>query len=318
MDDRPRGRIALVLVTVLVSITAACASTPAGVAPALPTARLSASVLARIAKDAPCRLTDQNRHLADAHDVTRFPTVTVVRCVTTFRTYPRDGEWQLLVRQIVATRLRPLVTALEQPDQHTAAKIACPAIGYAPLPILLADGHGHYLHPRAPTTDCAAPQPAVVKALADATWRTVETVKVKRTRSAASVGSRCEMQWKNEARVYGGALANSAGGAVLARRPDAALHICLYGQATDPYVGTFRRSVTLTGAPAQQLRASLAGAGPTGDCGAQHEFAVISANGAGWVNVELGGCWRVVRASDEPITFGTANPTVVRRLLKLG
>ena len=81
---------------------------------------------------------------------------------------------------------------------------------------------------------------------------------------------------------------------------------------TDPDVGAFQRGFTLSAADSAQLAGALTGAGPTGSCLPQREFAVINIAGS-LANIELGGCWRVARPLGG---IGSADATVVAGLLR--
>ncbi len=280
----------------------------------LPPAETDTAVLDRIAAAAPCARVQGDTAPAR---VAAFPTVAVVSCESGFRIYPGEGEWQTLVRRVTGSGLGALVTALTRPDERRrSGEYACPAIAYGPLQILLADGQGHYLHPRAPVTYCDAPQPAVFLAIRQLPLRTVSVTRVVQERSAASVSSGCDMQWKNELALAGTAGPHPGpGGPVFVQRPTSRLYACLYRTAPgDAEAGLFVRGVPLSAARSLTLRAALTGAGPRGTSAAQSAFAVVRADGQ-WVNVELGGCWRVLRDDRNPASLGTADAAVVSQLL---
>jgi hypothetical protein len=94
------------------------------------------------------------------------------------------------------------------------------------------------------------------------------------------------------------------------------LKVCIYRRAGDPLAGNLVRSVTLKGTNATALRSALGGVGPTGSCQAQPDYAVVFA-GHQYVNVELGGCWRVRRDDGGHTTLGTADPQQLTALLHL-
>jgi hypothetical protein len=287
----------------------------AGSAPA--TVALDAATLDDIAKSAPCDRVTSASHLAGADTVAAFPAVAVVDCRTEVKSYPGEGEWAVLVREVTADGLLPLMSALTQPDEEgPAGETACAAVGYGPLTILLADRAGTYLHPRAPQTSCGAPRPAVLSAISGLTWHIVSTTRIDQLRTEPSITNGCEMGWKNETAIYAANAHDSRGGPVFTADADTPLHVCLYRVADDPQAGEFERGITLDGSDSRRLRDALTGPSPAAGCAAQDSFAVIR-DGGQWVNVELGGCWRLIRENDNPVTYGTADAEEVKKLLGL-
>jgi hypothetical protein len=321
---RSSATLGAVLVTLAVVAAAQYAAGSHGRGPAThgsaarPGPRLSVTRVELLVRNAPCPVAFRDRHVATTRAVRDFAASVVIRCVDSRRTYPAAGEWQVLTRQLSVSSVAPVLSALSRPDQSSSGSQICSAVGHGPLNILLADAHGRYLHPRAPTTDCGAPQPAVQRALAAIKWRTVSVSKVQQTRSVASIASGCDMQWKNEPAIPSkSGVRPGSGGAVFTRSPPLPLRICLYGRATDPFVGRLRRSVVVGGASVQRLRGALARPGPSGSCNSQPNFAVIRTGHDQWVNLELGGCWRVVRDDRNPLRVGSADGAVVRSVLHL-
>ncbi len=272
--------------------------------------------LDRLARDAPCAQVQEGQHPAGRSEIARFDARAVVNCRTSERTYPGAGQWQVLTRQVAVHGLARLLDALTRPDVVTPGGEMCAAIGYGPLTILLAGPAGQYLHPRAPATTCGAPQPATLRAIAALAWRTVSVTKLRLITSPAALASGCEMQWKNEIAMEGGSVSRLASGAVNLGAPTDPLVACIYGSAhpaSDP--GTFQRAVQVDGPRAKELRAALSLPGKAGSCPSQTTFAVLRLQGGPWVNVELGGCWRVMRNDENPVALGRAQPATVRRLL---
>ena len=273
--------------------------------------------LTDVAGKAPCASLVRDPQPAGRDAVRRFRTAAVVNCRTVERTFPGQGQWQVLVRQVAVRDLAPLLRALVRPDEQSPTAGACPAIGYLPLTILLADGNGHYLHPRAPLTPCGAPQPQTLRAVAHLQWRTVSTVKVRQLVTPAALASGCAMGWKNELVLLGPTLPRSAGGPVELGGVNDPLTACLYRRAGEPDVGTFQRALRLTGTRATELRAALSHGAPTGTCAPQPDFVVVRSTGGAWVNVELGGCWRVLRNDQHPNGYGGGDAAAISRLLAL-
>lgn len=246
--------------------------------------------------------------------VRNFDAVAVVRCQWTSRRYPGDGEWALLVRQVGTRGLPGLIKALTQPSQRQTNG-PCAAIAYVLPPLYLVDAAGKYLHPAPPTDGCGAPLPGFAHAIAAMTWRTVSTTKLNQVQSQQSIDTGCAQQWKNEAEMYARFPMRPDPGhqPVLAHVPDTALHVCIYRTGSDPEIGNLERGTTLSRQQSEQLRTALAGPGRRGDCASQRAFAVVDNS----INVELGGCWRVVRNDVNPVTIGTADPALVKQLLDL-
>ncbi len=291
---------------------------PGSTAPQSRSAPLDTAASDRLALNAPCDRVTGREEPAGLAQIATFDTVAVVECRFDNKAYPGEGEWSVLIRRVADAGLADLLTALQRPDDdpNPPQGGGCALVGYGPLRILLADGQRRYLHPRAPTTTCGVPQQQVQSVIDGLDWRTVSVTRIEQTRSQASIDAGCEMAWKNEnAMGMGGHL--GSGGPVFVQHPDADLKVCLYKRAGDPDVGEFDRSVVLSGTEGQQLREALAGPGPAGECAAQTGFAVIFAGGP-YVNVELGGCWRVVRGDLDSSSTGSAQPDVVKRLLGLG
>lgn len=272
----------------------------------------------QLAKAAPCQLVNRDQHPATRAQVASFRPVAAVLCTAGLRRYPGDGEWTVQIRRVATDGLSDAAAALTRPDQHSSSPDqACASIGYGPLMILLADHAGRYLHPRAPVDACGAPQPEVENALNRLRWRTVSVVRLARSRTQASLDSRCEMEWKNELSNEGDVRTSPPLGEVFAHAANAPIRVCIYRTGTDILGGRFQRGLTLSGAKAQQLRSALSGAAPIGACQAQHDFATVWA-GRSRVNVEFGGCWRVLRVDGASTAIGTADADVLRKLFGLG
>lgn len=302
-------------------------STPSGTA----TSTVSAPGLDQVVRKAPCGLatfpppgTRTRTENAGAAAVARFRAIAVVNCRDGSRTYPGDGLWEVLTRQANTADLAAVTTALTRPDESPVpGENGCAAIGYGPLPVLLVDAAGKYLHPRAPQTACGAPLPVVTRTLAAVRWRTVTVTRVRQLQSEASLTSGCLPQYKDMIRVetdptMGRGPAADPGSPVLTRLAGSALTACIYRTGgADPIAGTFTRAVKLSVARSSEIRAVLARPGTIGSCARQKEFALIGDTKGRNVAVELGGCWRVLRNDNQPVTLGRADASVLRDLLGL-
>jgi hypothetical protein len=271
--------------------------------------------LDEMARDAPCDNVHTFRDLAGPAQVADFGAVAVINCRQDARIYSGEGEWSVLLRQVATSGVAALVAALERPDEPAAsADTVCALPGYGPLSILLADGVGGYLHPRMPETSCGGPQHEVSDAMDDLEWRTVSVTRLEQVRTPESIASGCSMSWKNLLEMLASSLKPSPGGPVFLDVTDTARKICIYHAGDDLDRGDFTRALTLDGADAQTFDAALSGAAPTGECDPQRDFAMVLSAGH-WLDVELGGCWRVLRVDFSYTEFGGADAATVKRLL---
>jgi hypothetical protein len=269
----------------------------------------------RLAQSAPC--TRLPRDLSGAGAIAGFKTVAVVNCRIAERTFAGQGEWEVLVRQVAISGVPQLLDALVEPNDPATPNTACSGVGYLPPQFVLVDRAGNYLHPRFPTDGCGAPKASYGRAVKQVVWRDVSVQRLRQTRSATSVASGCAQAWKNENSIEDSSgIPSSAGGPVFGSTPAVPLKACIYRRAGDPMAGNLVRSVTLKGPDATSLRSALGGVGPTGSCPAQPDYAVVFA-GHQYVNVELGGCWRVRRDDGGHTTLGTADPQQLAALLRL-
>jgi hypothetical protein len=308
-------KLAAVLAAV-VAVIAACASS--SLPPqAVPTIDPSAAQITELARRAPCHQTQTSDNEASRAEIARYAAVAVVLCdYPETRAYPGEGLWTVRIRRVATRGLGRLLFALKRHDDSPSSG-ACPGVGYGPLSLLLTDGSTHYLHPRMPRDECGGPQRMYSEAEKALVWRTVSVDRVALSRSPASLASGCEMRWKNEIHLLGPSVKTSAGGPVFSRRPRTTRKICIYRTGSDQDIGEFVRSVRLSGSQVNDFDAAVSGPGPTGDCQAQHRFAVVFGPG-NRVNIELGGCWRVLRVDSGAERFGSANAAELERLLGMG
>jgi len=257
----------------------------------------------------------------DQSAIKAFGAVAAVNCHIEDRTYPGDGQWEVLVRQILPTGQLPgLLAALTQPNQTRPSNGGCSLVGYLPLPVLLVNADGKYLHPQFPRDSCGAPRRGASYSDIDKlAWRTVSVTKIVQTETQDALTSGCTMNWKNLFTIEADRAHPDPGSPVLNHTPSATLTACIYKTSTDPEVGNFERAVVLNADQSQKLRTALDGAGPaaTTTCPVQTSFAVINAASGGYVSVELGDCWRVLRDDNNPPTIGLANTSSVKAILHL-
>lgn len=284
------------------------ASLPTG--PASSAVPVTAGELSQLTRRAPCPPA-ANAGRATRAQLRAFHAVAAVRCVEREQTYP-DGEWTVIVREASQSRINALAAGLDKPDApRTSGPCAAVLIGTPPL--VLVDVVGQYLVPTFPRDACGQPEAS----LADLpVWQIMSTQRLRQQRTAAQIANHCQPAWKNEVYLDGQAGAQaSPGGPVFTDPAASVLYVCLYqAPAADLSVGAYVRGLTLSADGARQLRAALSGADAGGSCAPQRQFAVIGTASGPWVNVELGGCWRVQRPDN---AIGTAQPQLVRALLGL-
>lgn len=246
-------------------------------------------------------------HLAE------FRAVAAVRCVQEVR-----GVWVVRARQVGTNGIAGLQAAYQRRSEPAVTGGLC-TLDLATLPgVALVDAASRWLAPAIPHDSCRKPLPEVRDAIGAVRWRDVRVQKLRRIVSQAAQEVGCEQRWKTLAALNpppGSRL--SAGGPVFPVAPARVL-VCHYRTSlADPEVGAFQRSGHLQGLDAGRLLAALAGPGRAGACPAARDFAVLSSadprRPSSPVQVELGGCWRVLRA--DPPGLGRADPTVARPLL---
>jgi len=269
--------------------------------------------LATLTSAAPCTPPDPAR-LAIRDELRSFGAVAALQCFSTEHTYP-DGEWNVKVRKASQTGIDAFVQSLDAPDASMTTGACADILIFTP-PVALIDSEGAYLFPRFPLDGCRQPQAELVDHITD--WQVISTTKVRLDKSRAEIDAGCEHEWKNEILLDSqGGTKSGDGGRVFASTPvDETLHACIYRTETsDPSVGVFDRGVMVTAPDAQRLRDALAGAGPSGDCAPQDEFAVVMTVSKAWLNLELGGCWRVERNDTGHFSLGSADGTTVQAIL---
>lgn len=302
-------------------------STHHGTGPAAPTGSpspTSETALDQYAIEAPCdqfRDPTNSNFGVDQSAIKAFGAVAAVNCAIANRNYPGDGQWEVLIRQVLPPGQLPgLIAALTQPNQTHHSAEACAAVAYLPLPVLLVNADGRYLHPRFPRNSCGQPlRGASYSDIDKLAWRTVSVTKIVQTESQEALASGCSMLWKNLFTIEVDGAHPDPGSPVLNHAPNATLTACIYKTGTDPERGDFVRAVVLDASQSQELRTALDGAGPAANttCAVQTSFAVVNAVNGGYVSVELGGCWRVLRDDNNPPTIGLANSTSVKAILSL-
>ena len=280
-------------------------------ATASPTATLPSGDLLSLTRHVMCRTAGSG---AVSHDeLAAFHAVTAVSCTTDTREVPGQGTWTVDVRRVATAGVPALQAAFERPDEPVTEGLACPAIGFVPLRLVLVDAAGNTLAPGPPLDGCHLPQPAFTGALDQVAWREVSVHKIQQVVTPQAQAAHCSRAFKNMTYLEAHPGEGSSPGGPVLESPPATVRVCIYrASGADLDVGTFRRSLSLSTEQTRRLLAALAGPGPSGSCPAERDFAVLDTGGGRWVTVELGGCFRVAGSGSR---LGTADPTVVTALL---
>lgn len=244
-----------------------------------------------------------------------FVPVAAIRCVTGYQTIPGKGEWLTATLERADKNLGPLATALRRPSGRATPTMICPNIAMVPPQLVLINGAGKMIMPRLPLNGCGLVQQQVLAAISALRWRAVSVRLVSQVRTQPQVASGCAPEYRDPFLVYG-SLRPSPGGTVFGT-PPATLRICVYGSAGAASAPRFLRATTVTGAVESHLIKGLSGAGRAAACSlTSAEFAVVSGPGIPAVDVELGGCLRVLRYETKAgglteMSMGQATPGAV-------
>jgi hypothetical protein len=270
--------------------------------------------LIRLTRHVPCPVRVSRQPLSSS-----FAPVTVVTCNMDQRTINR-AVWEVAVRRVAVGGVPALAAALRLPSRHAPGNVACTANLVLLPPTILVDRSGRFVAPRSPVDECRKPLAAVQRAVAAVTWHVVSVRKVRMVVTPRALAAGCSMEWKNlfwyDAKF---GARRSTGGPMTSRTPRAAT-VCVYRVgAAEPDVGSFTRGFRLDASQIQRLLQAVTGPGPTGACPAVRAFAVVTlgaATNGQWLDVELGGCWRV--EGGFPDRVGSADPAAAAAILGRG
>lgn len=274
------------------------------------------SVDLRLTRNVPC---PGNAPRVGPEELSRVHAVTAVMCTDGGRIFPGQGQWEVFVRKVAVGGVAGSQRYFEQRSQPNLPKNGiCLDYLAVVVPIAFVNAQGSWLVPKTPVDGCNHPlglpkgqKPTHVR------WHVVSVHRIRQLVSAPALAARCDMKWKNETAGQAGPLRQTSGGAVFAEAPKT-VRVCAYRMPPgSTEVGNFVRGFSLDSAKTRRLLAGLTGAGPRGSCSEQRTFAVIIANPGLESNVELGGCFRVVRPYPNH-GLGSANPAVVRAILGVG
>lgn len=293
------GRIAavaavVVAVTVL-AIALALSRGPAGQSPAgagtSPAGAPSTSPpvdLAAVTADISCDWPKESDRVA-LDDLDKFPAVAMFTCAGDDRTY-EDGEWSVNIREATTSGVAAVIAAMHGPAPDTGGSCDLVLIADPAVAFVAADGSS--VVPKYRHDECG--HPIGLAAFRGINWEQLAVVKDTLQQSSEEIAAGCSHQYKNMNYYEGqGDHQVSAGGPVF---PDDGntLHACVYRTNGEIDVGTFVTDVSFTADQSDKLRTALSQPGSNADCKPQQNFALVF-DGERQVDVELGGCHRVLR-----------------------
>lgn len=314
-----------VLGVVLALAATGCASSrsPAGLATALPTAAPRTAA----ALGSPCtaeRATplESPRPNNGPRLPAGFVPVAAYLCFEQQRPYKGDGAWVVLVGQQLVGDLQPLRDALLEPDKPAPPSkqgvvYACAASLVIAPALIVVSSTGQALLPRAPVDYCEDQLPDLWDAIAQLRHVTVQVVKLRQVQTqaeaaatASAVALGCQAAWKDEFSHGHGASVLSPGGPIPSA--PATVSLCRYqATAADPLDALFVAGRRLNADQTKQLLAAVTRPGKPGGCSKPHNGILVAASGArSTVEIELGGCSRVLRETG----VGRVNAAVIDAL----
>ena len=259
----------------------------------------------RLTNHVPC-----GGHRVDRRTLRHFHAVSAVTCVSGMRTYPGQGQWEVLVRKVAVGSVSRVQRFYEKPDQlHQPPKGTMCSDVLVSLPVAtFVDAQGRWETPaRYPRDRCGQPlgYPPPLH------WHLVAVHKVKLVVSAPALAAHCAMRVGNTV-AWAGPPRNSTGGPLFDVPPWRA-RVCIYRTPSNNFAtGNFVRGFRLSVAQTRRLIQALDRPGPRRGCPKQRTFAEVGASVGNAATVELGGCYRVERPDR---LAGTAKPVVIRAIL---
>ena len=268
----------------------------------------------RLAKNAHCR--GAHTHLVGPKVLRRFHAVTEVLCTEGLRTYPRQGQWEVMVRKVAVGGVAAWQRYFEQPDEPNSPQNGACTDNLIVIPVpTFVDSRGRSLVPRTPVDRCGHPVrwPNGTR-FPRVRWHVISVHRIKQVITPAAVAAGCPMEWGNSV-AWAGPPRDSTGGPLFPVAPKT-VRACIFRTPPDRFaVGHFVRGFgRLDASRTRRLLRALTGPGPSRGCPKQRTFAVVIRSPGSVASVELGGCYRVERADR---LAGTAKPAVVRSILGL-
>ena len=250
-----------------------------------------------------------------------FTPARVFICVDDQRLIPRRGRWDVLVGRQLTGRVTELTTALRQPDeQPPTGNYACPADLIIVPTIVLYTASGKPFRPRIPLNACGQPQEATRLALAHLHPTTVQVLLRHQVETPAEVANDQRAAKVGCAPVFSDFFVDglphrlSAGGLVAGFPSTVA--VCRFLPETSSHDSTFVAGRRLTKAQTKRLLGALSLPGKAGGCTKKHIGILVVTSRTSWVEVEIGGCSRVVREEARlGETLGRADAATVNALL---
>lgn len=274
---------------------------------------LSVKADLRLAKNVPCLSGSMRR--VGPKIFSRFHAVTAVECVEGSRTYPGQGQWEVISRKVAVSGIPNWQRYFEQSDDRSfpPKNAGCTANLVVVLVPVFVDSSGQTLVPRTPVDRCGHPLGlAPGEKRIRVRWHTVRVRRIRQTISAPALAANCPMRMGNTV-AWAGPPHNAHPGTPLFDRAPTKVRVCVYRTPRNNFaVGRFVRGFHLDAARTRQLLGALNGPGPKRGCPKQRNFATVGGGPRFGAAVELGGCYRVERPDR---TAGTANPGVARAIL---
>ena len=242
-----------------------------------------------------------------------FTPVAVVRCYMVARGIPGRGLWRFEVKQRADRRLTAFIAALRRPSVPTPPTVACPLILYLDPSFALVDRHGRILRPVLPVMECGRPFAAAITDLQHLPWVTVSVRKTVQISTRAELQAGCDSQWKDMIHMDSGSLQPSAGSPAFSPLPPR-LRICIYQDSSHRFI----RGGLISQAAEKKLLLDIQGGRTSTRCLRPHtEYAVLLAvspayRGGQTAEVELGGCFRILRPDNRVGTVSPAGMAIIR------
>jgi len=266
----------------------------------------------RLAKHVRCRGSDS--HLVGPDVFSRFHAVTAVACIEGFRTYPGDGQWEVISRKVAVGGIPNWQRYFEQPDDPNfpPKNATCTLNLEIILVPVFVDSQGQTLVPRTPVDHCGHPLGlAPGEKRLHVLWRTVRVRRIRQIVSAPALAAHCPMRVGNTV-AWAGPREDTKGGPLFDHTLQR-VRVCVFRTQPNRFaVGYFVRGFRLDPTQTRRLLRALRGPGPRRGCPKQRNFADIGGGVRLGAIVELGGCYRVERPDR---TSGTADPAAVRAIL---
>ncbi len=234
-------------------------------------------------------------HRVDRRTLRRFHGVTAVTCFSGMRTYPGQGQWEVLVRKVAVGSVSGVQRYYEKPDQldQPPKGTMCSDVLVGFPVATFVDAQGHWETPaRWPIDRCHQPlgYPPSIR------WHVVRMRRIRQLVSAPALAAHCAMRVGNTV-AWAGPPRDSTGGPLF-DVPPWRTHVCIYRTPPDNFAtGRFVRGFRLD---VSQTR-RLVGHSPVRDRGAAVRSSACSQRSARASATRRQLSWEVAGASSGPI-----------------